>query len=279
MNPLADEATCPVCLDLAVKPHLVECCWQHFYQQCLENVRAREHDKYFERNVINCQQVRCNAKRNDCQWEGTLGELQRHLALCQFSEEDCPYRCGAKEKRCDLERHKSILCPQRPFECGYCDHHGTDREVTDQHWALCASFPLACPNNCGTDNIPRGQLQVHCDMERGLQEVDCDFSHAGCKVRVLRLKLSQHMSEAAQQHMALVSRALLQDHKEGQVAQLKQQLEEKEKQHKEEMEKIVEEHKKQMGAKDEMIDFHSRRVAQLEGKSSISFGFHHSLTK
>ena len=42
------------------------------------------------------------------------------------------------------------------------------------------------------------------------------------------------MSDAVQQHMTLVSRALVQD-KEREIAQLKQQLIEKEQQHKEEV--------------------------------------------
>ena len=130
---------------------------------------------------------------------------------------------------------------------------------------MCMSFPLDCPNSCGVENVPRGQLQVHCDTECPLQEVACDFSHAGCKVQVVRQDLSQHMSDAVQQHMALVSRALLQD-KEKEIAQLKQQLIEKEQQHKEEMDKKDQVHKKQIQAKEELIDIHRRRVVQLEGK-------------
>ena len=270
MNPPTDEAICPVCLDLAIKPFLVECCGQHFCQQCLTNVRAKGnvcplcrenaptamHNKHFERNVIHKLQVRCSEKENGCQWEGLLGELQRHVAQCPYVKEACPYKCGDGVQRRHLEEHKANLCPQRSFDCGHCEYRGTYREVTDQHWAVCVSFPLACPNNCGTDNIPRGQLQVHCDMECPLQEVACDFSHAGCKVRVVRQDVSQHMSDTAQHHMALVSRALLQD-KEREHAQLKQHLSEKEQQHKKEMAKIVEEHKGMVERKDQ---FHKEEM-------------------
>ena len=264
-----DEAICPVCLDLAIKPFLVECCGHHFCQQCLANVRAKGsacplcrestptamHDKYFERNVIHEQRVRCREKKNSCQWEGLLGELQRHLTQCQYVKEDCPYKCEERVQRRHLEEHKANLCPQRPFACGYCYYHGTYKEVTDHHWSICMSFPLACPNNCGTENIPRGQLQVHCDIECPLQEVACDFSHAGCKERVVRQDLSQHMSNASQQHMALMSRALLQD-KEREITQLKQQLREKEQQHKVEMARKEEEMAKkeeEMAKKEEEI--------------------------
>ena len=200
------------------------------------------HDKYFQRNVINKLQARCNEKENGCQWEGLLGEMQHHLAQCQYVKEDCPYQCEGRVQRRHLEEHKANLCPQRSFDCGHCDYRGTYREVTDQHWSVCVSFPLACPNNCGADNIPQGQLQAH--IECPLQEVACDFSHAGCKVQVVRQDLSQHMSNAAQQHMALVSRALLQD-KEREIAQLKQPLREKDQHHKEEVTKKDREHKEE----------------------------------
>ena len=265
VNPPAEEAVCPVCLDVAIKPFLVECCGQHFCQQCLTSARAREnvcplcrenaptavHDKYFERNVIHKVQVKCNEKENGCQWEGLLGELEHHMTQCQYVKEDCPYKCGDRVQRRHLEEHKVNQCPERSYDCGHCEYRGIYREVIDQHWALCTSFPLTCPNNCGTENIPRGQLQVHCDIECPLQEMACDFSHAGCKVQVVRQELSQHMSDAAQQHMALMSRALLQD-KEREIAQLKQQLRDKEQQHNEEMAKIVEEHKVAVEKKDQL---------------------------
>ena len=275
VNPPTDESICPVCLDLAIKPFLVECCGQHFCQHCLTNVRAKGnvcplcrenapsavHDKYFERNVIHRLQVRCSEKENDCQWEGLLGELQRHVTQCQYVKEECPYKCGDGVQRRHLEEHKANLCPQRSFDCGHCEYRGTYREVTDQHWALCVSFPLACPNNCGTDNIPRGQLQVHCDMECPLQEVACDFSHAGCKMRVVRQALPQHMSDAAQQHMALVSRALLQD-KEREIVQLKQQIAKKE----DEIAKKDREHREEIGIRDKQLKEVLERMSRLEGK-------------
>ena len=283
MNPPTDEAICPVCLDLAIKPFLVECCGQHFCQQCLTNVRGKGnvcplcretapsavHNKHFERNVIHKLQVRCSEKENGCQWEGLLGELQRHLAQCQYVNEDCPYKCGKGVQRCLLEEHKTNQCPQRPFDCGHCEYQGTYRDVTEQHWFVCMSFPLACPNNCGTENIPRGHLQVHHDTECPLQEVACDFSHAGCMVRVVRQDLSQHMTNAVQQHMTLVSRALLQD-KEKEIIQLRQQLRDKEQRHKEEVAKREEEmvkkerqHKKEMAKKQEE---HKKEMAKKEGE-------------
>ena len=218
------------------------------------------HDKYFERNVIHKLQVSCSEKKNGCQWEGLLGELQRHISQCQYVKEDCPYKCGDGVQRRHLEEHKANLCPQRPFDCSYCEYHGTYREVTNQHFSLCMLFPLTCDTNCGSYNIPRGQLQVHCDTECPLQEVACDFSHAGCKVRVVRQDLSQHMSDAAQHHMALVSRALLQD-KEREIAQLKQQLKEKEQQHKEEIAKKEEEI-----AKKEEIARKEEEIAKRDGE-------------
>ena len=188
-----------------------------------EKAPSAVHNEHFELNVINKLQVRCSERENGCQWEGPLDELQCHLTQCQYTEEDCPCKCGDGVQCRDLEEHKVNLCPQRPVDCGNSEYHGTYREVTDQHWSVCMSLSLTCPNNCGTDNIPRGQQQAHCDTECSLQEVSCDFSHVGCKVQVISQDLSKHMSDAAQLHMALVPRALLHD-KVREIAQLKQQL-------------------------------------------------------
>ena len=206
--------------------------------------------------------MRCSEKQNGCLWEGTLGELEHHLTLCLIVKEDCPYKCGVGVQRRHLEQHKTNLCSQRPFDCGHCDYRGTYRDVIDQHWAVCLLFPLACPANCGIDNIPRGQLQVHCDVECPLQEVACDFSHAGCKVRMVRQDIAQHLSDAAQQHMALVSRAMLQD-KEREIGQLKQLLREKEQQHRGEMTKQNREHKEEMAKSDRE---HREDIARKERK-------------
>ena len=77
------------------------------------------------------------------------------------------------------------------------------------------------------------------------------------------------MSDAAQQHLALVSRALLQD-KEREVAQLKQQLREKEQQHKEEMARIIEVHKEELEMKNKQHKEMVQKMSQLEGRGHIT---------
>ena len=48
-------------------------------------------------------------------------------------------------------------------------------------------------------------LQAHLSRDCELAEVECEFSHAGCEVRVTRKLLPGHMTDNVVQHMSLLA--------------------------------------------------------------------------
>jgi TNF receptor-associated factor 4 len=69
--------------------------------------------------------IRCPQKELGCEWEGELGQLQRHLNPgagatstqgCEFLAVECAYRCGAQLQRRLIQEHEMEACPKRPIE-------------------------------------------------------------------------------------------------------------------------------------------------------------------
>ena len=58
--------------------------------------------------------VRCS--KDGCDWEGELGDLERHLSnKCLYVKEVCPHGCGQSYPRHLLQTHQTDECPQRPL--------------------------------------------------------------------------------------------------------------------------------------------------------------------
>ena len=54
--------------------------------------------------------------KDGCEWEGELGDLERHLSnKCLYVEEVCPHGCGQIYTRHLLKAHQLDECPQRPL--------------------------------------------------------------------------------------------------------------------------------------------------------------------
>ena len=59
--------------------------------------------------------VRCT--KDGCDWEGELGDLEKHLSKkCLYVEEVCPHGCGQSFPRHLLQTHQQDECPQRPLD-------------------------------------------------------------------------------------------------------------------------------------------------------------------
>jgi TNF receptor-associated factor 4 len=74
---------------------------------------------------VNALVIRCPQKELGCEWEGELGQLQRHLNPgagatsaqgCEFLTVECAYRCGAQLHRRLIQEHEMEACPKRPIE-------------------------------------------------------------------------------------------------------------------------------------------------------------------
>ena len=217
--PKAFQVDCPVCLLLLREPHQVTCCGYSFCQPCIDRVGKDKKpcptcnkadfsvfpNKGLQRSIYEYQ-VLCGHRQLGCQWVGELGELEKHLnenpilgrqfVGCEFAEVECN-DCGKSFQRQHFKAHQ---LEQHPFSCEYC--HGYEsyhHDVVKNHWPVCGSRPVPCPNECGV-YPERQNLEHHVSKGCSLVEVNCDFNYAGCEVKLLRKDMPAHLAENVMLH-------------------------------------------------------------------------------
>ena len=129
---------CPVCLMTFRDPHVISCCGNEFCQVCIERVHrdgkpcplcnepnftTMLHKKLVRE--VNALVVRCPQKELGCDWEGELGQVERHLnpgagpssaSGCSYVMVECRFQCGAHLQRRMVGEHEMESCPNRPIE-------------------------------------------------------------------------------------------------------------------------------------------------------------------
>ena len=219
-KPLPEKFYCSICTKVLRDPHLTECCGQHFCESCLKHWFKKQkntcphcrHENFIHilnkplKREVDEFEIRCTKQGVGCQWVGELSSLQAHLESdsgCGHVEVQCSNKCGAKMKRRDLKRHLGRQCPLRKIQCQHCRYEDTYQTITTQHYDECPSFPLPCPNNCGTTGILRAAMANHlsrCELE----PVECPFHEAGCTAQIVRREFDVHMSESQQKHLLVL---------------------------------------------------------------------------
>ena len=221
------EFFCPVSLEIMKDPRQTNfCCGHHLSRGIADRLESEgkpcpvcnkqplktTEDLYFKRQVL-AVDVRCSHLALGCEWVGKLGEVEQHRSAspeagpgaCEYVEVTCPFKCGTKVRRKFLNEHKSSECTKRPSSCEYCNYKSTFEDITIQHRQDCTKAPLECPNNCDV-KIERCGLKRHLNEECPLQEVECEFSYAGCTQNVKRVKMEEHMDSSMQRHLFIVAK-------------------------------------------------------------------------
>ncbi|XP_064384820.1 TNF receptor-associated factor 4-like [Halichondria panicea] len=221
------QTECPVCLQIIREPHQVTCCGYSYCQSCIEQIKAdnkpctkcnsEKFDDFPDkrlRNTLYAFKIRCSHKRDGCKWTGELGQLDEHLDpnptlekqlnVCQFVEITCSH-CGDRKKRQDLANHGNN-CSKRPISCEYCNDYTSHQDnVIHNHWPVCGSFPVRCPNECGS-TLQRQNLDSHVAKECPLTTINCDFHHmGGCAVKLSRQNMPEHLRENLITHISLLA--------------------------------------------------------------------------
>ena len=220
-----EEYFCPVTFELLKDPRQTNsCCGHHLSRAAAEQLEAEgkpcplckkkplktAEDLFFKRKVLQLK-IRCSNKPQGCQWVGELGNIDRHLKLgsvdgeCSLVSVKCPLKCDKCIQRRDLVNHQSNECPKRAFTCKNCGFKSTYEGVTDDHWPKCQRYPVICPNKCSEGAIERHFLQRHLREDCPLQEIECEFSYAGCEVKVQRSEMKQHMDSSKDEHLRKVA--------------------------------------------------------------------------
>ena len=222
------QTDCPVCLLILGEPYQVTCCGKSFCKECIGKIKARSQP------CPNCRQDRfefffnkdlqqplygfavfCSNKERGCVWEGELGQLDQHinsnpgkekqLVGCVYTNLVCLF-CGKLHPRYELKHHQTSLCPKRPFTCFMCEEYeSTYEDVVNSHVPKCKCRPVECPNLCGADNLQHQHLEEHVSIQCPLTYVECEFSDAGCDVKVYRKDLASHLTDNLVTHMSLLA--------------------------------------------------------------------------
>ena len=162
--------------------------------------------------------VICANSERGCQWTGTVGTLDSHIASCQFALVPCPNKCeedtGAGELlliREHLEQHLKTECPNRAYECPHCGEKGTYAIITEDHDQICEKKIVACPNKgsgCSL-SMERGKITEHVSSNCDYTEVACVYESMGCGVRMLRKDINDHQENEDKVHLHLVLKTVV----------------------------------------------------------------------
>ena len=249
VDPPTDEFICPICLGILQEPYLTACCGNHFCEACIEKVKKGANkcplcqekplNGIINKNLrrkLNELKLYCIHTEAGCKWIGDLAKLEQHLAIgeikgeCQFIMVKCPVSelCNVMLARKSITDHANNVCQYRQFRCEHCCYQSTYLMITTEHYGQCLNYPMSCPNSCSNQTHPRGQLDTHL-ASCPEQEVDCTFSEMGCKEKMKRWVLQQHLAANMLQHQVIMFQAycsVQQDKKklEEQVACLKKDL-------------------------------------------------------
>ncbi|XP_028328776.1 TNF receptor-associated factor 6 [Gouania willdenowi] len=212
--PLERKYECPICL-MALRNAMQTRCGHRFCKTCIEksirdagqrcpvdNETLSEDmlfpDNFAKREILSLT-VRCS--NPGCTHKMELRSLEAHRAQCEFSTVPCP-QCDQAVKITLLQEHTERECPRRPLTCPECvaSYVFEDKELHEQ---LCPFASVKC-QYCELDLI-RDQMDSHCDTDCPRAPIACNFSMFGCKERMQRQNLAQHMQEFTQMHMRFMA--------------------------------------------------------------------------
>ena len=201
---------CPVCFEALYKDPFVNTrCGHHLCGPCNKRLKncpecrcflKATPDKSLER-VLKSLQVYCSKRKEGCQWEGELGELQNH------QDKDCIYvtvqcaNCDHKGPRDQVVRHQEEECPHRMVSCQYCDYKCSWKVLTESHYHQCLLYPLICPH-CNAA-FQRIEKVAHMNKFCSKAKVACEASRYGCKWEGLREDVGKHIKDNWVEHFSL----------------------------------------------------------------------------
>ena len=192
-----NRTECPICLLVLREPHQATCCGKIFCKTCICRLRDKKKpcptcktedfscypDKGLKQELYSSR-VYCPKRSLSCDWQGELGELDKHLD-------------GDGKDTANLEGCKFVT-----INCSFCSKSYPRGEL-EEHQMKCR--PVDCPNKCG-QVMQHQKLEEHLSSECELSEVECEFSHAGCEAKMLRRDLLSHMTDNIATHTSLLAK-------------------------------------------------------------------------
>lgn len=172
------------------------------------------------KRTIDALKVKCSNAKMKCQWKGTVGTLETHVAACDFTMLPCPKKCKGDDSkpkqimRKDIDNHVKDKCPNRDYKCQYCGKKGTYANITQIHDALCEKKLIACPHHDCTEIVERRTVNKHVTEECGFTVIPCKFKNFGCEVEQKRRDMKAHEENNKQEHLDMTMAMTLKLEKE-----------------------------------------------------------------
>ncbi len=126
---------CSICLLTLRDPMVISCCGNHYCEACIGRItnnrkpcplcNSPDFTTLLHKGVareVNALRVYCPKKAQGCDWQGELGQVDRHLnptansRVCGFVMVECKYKCGGLFERRVIDSHEANDCANRPIE-------------------------------------------------------------------------------------------------------------------------------------------------------------------
>ena len=222
---LEDMFMCKICHLPSRNAQLSVCCGHTFCKSCLDKIKHSRtcnskvcpvcRDKKFgavpNKQVdrkIRSLRVYCINKKNGCEWQGEVNDINGHLSDgCMYESIECTNGCGEILQRRCLTQHTITECSHRKINCPHCRLSGRHHFITGDHMRECPKVIIACPNHCETDNILREDMDEHRKV-CSLEVVSCKYMKLGCGTRMARKEIEKHGKEKMEQHLYMATERL-----------------------------------------------------------------------
>ena len=165
-------------------------------QMCACCLRVGEQLQSNEPIRITIKSLKCSCPlfKRGCDWLGKLGNVEYHLAVCEYVYVSCELMCGVVLTRDEMRRHVREECTQREEACWHCSGMHKVCEMAE-HVEVCGKVEVMCELGCGT-RVKREDTLYHRQSECSEETVMCPYVKYGCEVVELkRRELKQHLEE------------------------------------------------------------------------------------
>ena len=212
---------CLICTLVSRDPHQVSCCYNIYCKSCLDKHRNKsswngtfscpacrrllDSKSYFKdgrlEREIKALKVQCTIDE-ECDWKGTISDIEAHVVACPYRMVDCSLGCGEKIDRREMEAHVKD-CPKRIVSCQYCKDEGPHDVITSSaHLDECRSYPVKCCHEGCEVVETRWFLQYH-ENRCPKAVVLCEYSHLGCNKVLKREEQEKHNEESVKEHLQM----------------------------------------------------------------------------
>ena len=178
-NPMIEELTCSVCLELFDKPRQTECshrfckrCINKFFgMECFKNCPLcriyisksnLKHDPFVV-SIMSKLNVKCCEER--CTDIFTINDIKKHIDNdCEYTSRECKFNCGKIFIKKNINEHEDgcFSNPTVEINCENCDERIFAVNLNEHNKKTCLEALVLCKYGC-KDIIKRKDLKIHND--------------------------------------------------------------------------------------------------------------------